>query len=49
MSASTPTASPGATPGTAARVPHRALITGCAMIATMMNVLDSTIANVALP
>ena len=30
-------------------VPHRALITGCAMIATLMQVLDSAIANVALP
>ena len=30
-------------------VRHRALIAGCAMMATMMNVLDSTIANVALP
>jgi len=30
-------------------VKHRALITGCVMIATLMQVLDSTIANVALP
>jgi DHA2 family multidrug resistance protein len=30
-------------------VPHRALITGCAMVATLMQALDSTIANVALP
>jgi DHA2 family multidrug resistance protein len=30
-------------------VPHRALITICAMIATLMQALDSTIANVALP
>jgi DHA2 family multidrug resistance protein len=30
-------------------VPHRALITGCTMIATLMQALDSTIANVALP
>ena len=30
-------------------VPHRALITACAMIATLMQALDSTIANVALP
>jgi len=30
-------------------VPHRALITVCAMIATLMQALDSTIANVALP
>ncbi len=32
-----------------APVRHRALIAGFAMMATMMNVLDSTIANVALP
>jgi DHA2 family multidrug resistance protein len=31
------------------RVPHRSLITICAMIATLMQALDSTIANVALP
>jgi len=31
------------------KVKHRALITGCVMIATLMQVLDSTIANVALP
>ena len=37
--------SPSATPG----VKHRGLITGCVMIATLMQVLDSTIANVALP
>ena len=30
-------------------VKHRALITGCAMGATLMQALDSTIANVALP
>ena len=30
-------------------VPHRAIITICAMIATLMQALDSTIANVALP
>ncbi len=30
-------------------VPHRALITICAMMATLMQSLDSTIANVALP
>ena len=30
-------------------VPHRALITVCAMLATLMQSLDSTIANVALP
>ena len=38
MSATTPT-----------EVPHRALLTGCAMIATMMQALDTSIANVALP
>jgi DHA2 family multidrug resistance protein len=30
-------------------VPHRTLITVCAMLATLMQSLDSTIANVALP
>ena len=30
-------------------VPHRAIITMCAMVATLMQALDSTIANVALP
>jgi DHA2 family multidrug resistance protein len=30
-------------------VPHRKLITACTMIATLMQALDSTIANVALP
>jgi DHA2 family multidrug resistance protein len=30
-------------------VPHRALITICTMMATLMQSLDSTIANVALP
>ncbi len=30
-------------------VPHRALLTGCAMMATMMQALDTSIANVALP
>ncbi|HYZ23331.1 MAG TPA: DHA2 family efflux MFS transporter permease subunit [Rhodopila sp.] len=30
-------------------VPHRGLITVCAMMATLMQALDSTIANVALP
>jgi DHA2 family multidrug resistance protein len=29
--------------------PHRALLTGAVMLATLMQVLDSTIANVALP
>jgi DHA2 family multidrug resistance protein len=36
-------------PVPARAVKHRALITGCVMIATLMQVLDSTIANVALP
>jgi len=31
------------------KTPHRALITVCAMVATLMQALDSTIANVALP
>ena len=31
------------------KVAHRALLTACAMIATLMQILDSTIANVALP
>jgi DHA2 family multidrug resistance protein len=31
------------------QVPNRALITGCTMIATLMQALDSTVANVALP
>ncbi len=35
--------------GIAERVPHRALITVCLMVATLMQALDSTIANVALP
>ncbi len=30
-------------------MPHRAIITVCAMVATLMQALDSTIANVALP
>ncbi len=30
-------------------VPHRGVITVCAMVATLMQALDSTIANVALP
>ena len=36
-------------PTEADRVPHRGLITVCTMVATLMQVLDSTIANVALP
>jgi DHA2 family multidrug resistance protein len=35
--------------GAATDTPHRALITVCLMIATLMQALDSTIANVALP
>src|SRR5271155_2171082 len=35
--------------GAAIETPHRALITGCTMIATLMQALDSTVANVALP
>ncbi|MBV9118559.1 MAG: MFS transporter, partial [Acetobacteraceae bacterium] len=38
-----------ARPADPTRVPHRALITVCAMIGTLMQALDSTIANVALP
>ncbi len=37
-----------AAPATQA-VPHRGLLTCCAMTATLMQILDSTIANVALP
>ena len=31
------------------KIPHRGIITVCAMVATLMQALDSTIANVALP
>ncbi len=31
------------------QVPHRALLTGCVMMATLMQMLNSAIANVALP
>src|SRR5579864_3058866 len=45
-----PDASGGRFPNTSAeRVPFRAVITVCAMIATLMQALDATIANVALP
>jgi DHA2 family multidrug resistance protein len=44
MSAATAT-----TTAPAGVVPHRAIITVCAMIATLMQALDTTIANVALP
>jgi DHA2 family multidrug resistance protein len=37
------------TPSAAAAVPHRGLITLSIMLATIMQVLDTTIANVALP
>ena len=43
----TPTAA--AASGAALEVPHRGLITVCAMAATLMQALDGTIANVALP
>ncbi len=36
-------------PGVAARTPNRGVLTLCAMLATLMQSLDSTIANVALP
>ena len=42
-------ADPSAAPATFTPVANRALITACAMIATLMQALDSTIANVALP
>jgi DHA2 family multidrug resistance protein len=38
-----------AAPGTMAPGPRRALVTVCAMTATIMQALDTTIANVALP
>jgi DHA2 family multidrug resistance protein len=38
-----------ARPADPTAVPHRAIITVCAMMATLMQALDSTIANVALP
>ncbi len=44
MSGSTPKSGAAAAPA-----PHRAVITICLMIATLMQALDSTIANVALP
>ncbi|MGQ9368685.1 DHA2 family efflux MFS transporter permease subunit [Azospirillum sp. ST 5-10] len=43
----TATAAAGGRPGT--EVPHRGLITVSIMLATIMQVLDTTIANVALP
>ena len=38
-----------AAPAASRSFPHRAIITVCAMVATLMQALDSTIANVALP
>ena len=38
-----------ATAPTHVAVPHRGILTVCAMTATLMQILDSTIANVALP
>src|SRR5271166_6386916 len=35
--------------GTFVKVPHRGLLTACIMTANVMQSLDSTIANVALP
>jgi DHA2 family multidrug resistance protein len=42
-------AKPGNAESSGPVVPHRAIITVCAMVATLMQALDSTIANVALP
>jgi len=52
MSAASPTSSDLGGMGAAApagTVPHRALVTVCAMVATLMQALDGTIANVAMP
>src|SRR6195256_1127005 len=38
-----------ATPSAASASPNRTMVTVCAMMATLMQALDSTIANVALP
>ena len=46
MTAATRTPGPVLTPD---RVPHRAMITACIIGATLMQALDQTIANVALP
>src|SRR5271165_407666 len=46
---SRPAAAPMSGASASDKVPHRALITGCTMIATLMQALDSTVANVALP
>ena len=37
------------TPGTAAVAPNRLAITACVVLATVMQALDTTIANVSLP
>src|SRR6478752_4094515 len=37
------------TPSSAASSPNRVMVTICAMVATLMQALDNTIANVALP
>ena len=36
-------------PESAGSVPHRGMITACVMLATIMQALDTTIANIALP
>ena len=46
MSAATTANAPGAV---TIQVKHRGLLTACAMLATLMQIVDSTIANVALP
>src|SRR6195256_3892980 len=38
-----------ATPSAASASPNRTMVTVCAMVATLMQALDQTIANVALP
>ncbi|HUC18496.1 MAG TPA: DHA2 family efflux MFS transporter permease subunit [Acetobacteraceae bacterium] len=40
---------PAAVSGSGGMVPHRGIITLCCMVGTLMQALDSTIANVALP
>jgi DHA2 family multidrug resistance protein len=44
-----PGAAPAREAGPGGTVPHRGIITLCCMIGTLMQALDSTIANVALP
>src|SRR5215469_14494740 len=46
MSVATTANAPGAV---TIQVRHRGLLTACAMLATLMQIVDSTIANVALP